>query len=141
MTNTAPEPVLTLDQLRRVEALQRARDVLANKNVWSGTNVAGFTVGDLTYLAEWITDGPADSEPQAWTTYYERGWKAARIAVLTEADVAHPAAAVDWIAEHETPEPSVQPAAMPTFTPPSQDALTNTDAAATADLNTDNSVV
>ena len=131
MTNTAPESVLTLDQQRRVEALQQARSVLANKNAWSGTNVSGFTVGDLTYLAEWITDGPADTDD------YGRGWKAARLAVLTEADVAHPAAAVDWIADHETPpEPT-----MPTFTPPSQDALTDSDAAATADLNTSNEVI
>lgn len=64
----AVDTKLTDDQLRRVEALQVARQTLENKpGLFAGSKVeANRAVYDLTYLADWIIDGPAayaDDEP------------------------------------------------------------------------------
>jgi hypothetical protein len=51
---------LTADQRRRVEALQVSRQILENKaGLFAGSKVeANRAVYDLTYLADWIIDGP-----------------------------------------------------------------------------------
>lgn len=52
--------ILTTDQLRRVEALRVARQTLESKpGLFAGSKVeANRAVYDLTYLADWIIDGP-----------------------------------------------------------------------------------
>lgn len=51
-------------QLRRVAALHEARKVLENKaGLFVGSKMGeGFGVGDLTYVAGWIIDGPVPDE-------------------------------------------------------------------------------
>jgi hypothetical protein len=55
-------PNLQPDQLRRVEALQVARQTLVSKaGLFGGSKVeANRAVYDLTYLADWIIDGSPD---------------------------------------------------------------------------------
>lgn len=53
--------MLTADQRRRVEALQVARQILENKpGLFAGSKLepARSVVTDLTYLADWIINGP-----------------------------------------------------------------------------------
>lgn len=69
----AVDTKLTDDQLRRVEALQVARQTLENKpGLFAGSKVeANRAVYDLTYLADWIIAGPADDEPSDATATEE----------------------------------------------------------------------
>ena len=57
--------ILTTDQLRRVEALRVARQTLESKQgLFAGSKVeSNRAVYDLTYLADWIIDGP-DTDPE-----------------------------------------------------------------------------
>lgn len=59
LPETTTEPILTIDQRRRVEALQIARRILESKpGLFVGSKIEeGRRVGDLTYLAEWILGG------------------------------------------------------------------------------------
>lgn len=63
--DTVVEPVLTLDQRRRVEALQVARHILENKpQMFAGAKIdPSRTVADLTDLGDWIIDGSKSLEP------------------------------------------------------------------------------
>lgn len=51
-----PKVTLTEAQERRYLALQAARNVLAAKNIWAGSNVQNWDTGDFLALAEWILD-------------------------------------------------------------------------------------
>jgi hypothetical protein len=70
-TGTVPDPTtkLTDDQLRRIEALQIARQALEQRpGLFAGSKIEATSrvVFDLTYLADWIIDGPdatRDLEP------------------------------------------------------------------------------
>lgn len=65
-TESADDTTFNLDQHRRVEALKVARSILENKpSPFAGTKVEAIrSVGDLTYLADWIIAGPdTDLEP------------------------------------------------------------------------------
>jgi hypothetical protein len=61
--------VLTIDQLRRVEALKVARSILESKpGLFGGSKVEeNRAVYDLTYLADWIIDGPDRDDDEADT--------------------------------------------------------------------------
>jgi hypothetical protein len=63
-TESADDQVLTLDQLRRIEALKVARSILENKpGLFAGSKVeANRAVYDLTFLADWIIDGPDNND-------------------------------------------------------------------------------
>lgn len=65
-TESADDTTFNLDQHRRVEALKVARSILENKpSPFAGTKVEAIrSVGDLTYLADWILAGSStDTEP------------------------------------------------------------------------------
>ncbi len=52
---------LTDKQQRRVRALGFARDTLASRGLFSGTDVSKWTTDDLLKLADWILDGSETS--------------------------------------------------------------------------------
>jgi hypothetical protein len=94
----AVDTKLTDDQLRRVEALQVARQTLENKaGLFAGSKVeAHRAVYDLTYLADWIIDGPgayaSEDVPEDAPTAAEQGYQQNR-AGLWEPIPNHDAAA------------------------------------------------
>lgn len=148
----AVDTKLTDDQLRRVEALQVARQTLENKpGLFAGSKVeANRAVYDLTYLADWIIDGPDNDEPLSLETsrdasnaaYFNSGWEAVRREVLSVAEQMGDTPAVDWIRQHpgqgrlidgpDTLETDWSAPAVSTSTKPGE--WVDHDAAATADL-------
>lgn len=102
--------MLTADQRRRVSALQIARDVLENKPaLFAGAKVPEVrSVGDLTYLADWIIDGTDTDAPLSLETsrdatnkaYFDSGWEAVRREVLSLAEHEGAAVAVQWTHDH-----------------------------------------
>lgn len=102
--------MLTADQRRRVSALQIARDVLENKPaLFAGAKVPEVrSVGDLTYLADWIIDGTDTDAPlslvmsrdAANKAYFDSGWEAARREALAVDERKGGRAAVDWLRDH-----------------------------------------
>lgn len=79
MTTIEETPAVTLTetQQRRYLALQAARDVLAAKNVWTGSNVQSWTTDDFLALADWILDSDEELDQveigRHWRNGFEEG--------------------------------------------------------------------
>lgn len=126
-TDAVPDDgsMLTVDQRRRVEALQVARQILENKpGLFAGSKVeANRAVYDLTYLGDWITDGPDNDDtveiktfggetvavvPMSPETardasnaaYFNSGWDAVVREVRAVAAQQGAEAAVEWARTH-----------------------------------------
>jgi len=126
-TDAVPDDgsMLTVDQRRRVEALQVARQILENKpGLFAGSKVAANrAVYDLTYLGDWIIDGPDNDDTVEIKTfggetvavvpmnpetardasnaaYFNSGWDAVVREVRAVAAQQGAEAAVEWARTH-----------------------------------------
>lgn len=100
-TESADDTTFNLDQHRRVEALKVARSILENKpSPFAGTKVEAIrSVGDLTYLADWIIAGSStdDAGERVVSVSSKPGvWEPPRSAADLIADAAPKTVSAPW---------------------------------------------
>lgn len=78
---------LTPEQEQRVVALKEARRALQTSGMIGGALPPNRGPGDLTWLAEWILDGPDDPEPERDPVAYGEGYQVGYVNGMTVAAI------------------------------------------------------